>query len=70
MLRLGDSDVYGEEVNIASKLGEDTARTNEILLTQRAHQALGEFEGVTFEELDAPLRVADKNFRVNYPLKT
>jgi class 3 adenylate cyclase len=32
----GDEDLYGEEVNLASKLGEDTAEPGEILLTESA----------------------------------
>lgn len=33
ILRVGDIDVYGAEVNAASKLGEDVARAHEILVT-------------------------------------
>jgi adenylate cyclase len=33
MLRIGDEDVFGAEVNAACKLGEDTAKSGEILLT-------------------------------------
>ncbi len=33
MLRIGDADVYGSEVNFSSKLGEDTAKAGEILVT-------------------------------------
>jgi len=33
ILRIGDVDVYGAEVNAASKLGEDVARAHEILVT-------------------------------------
>lgn len=32
----GEEDLYGEEVNVASKLGEDTAGPDEILLTAAA----------------------------------
>lgn len=32
----GEEDLYGEEVNLASKLGEDVASPNEILLTAAA----------------------------------
>jgi class 3 adenylate cyclase len=32
----GEGDLYGEEVNLASKLGEDTAKPEEILLTEAA----------------------------------
>lgn len=33
VLRIGDSDVFGAEVNAAGKLGEDTAKAYEILVT-------------------------------------
>jgi class 3 adenylate cyclase len=33
ILKIGDVDVYGAEVNAASKLGEDVARAHEILVT-------------------------------------
>lgn len=34
VLKIGDNDVYGAEVNAASKLGEDIAKTREILVTE------------------------------------
>lgn len=40
MLRVGDEDVFGPEVNAASKLGEDVARAGEILLTDGVRRAL------------------------------
>ena len=51
ILKIGDEDVFGHEVNIASKLGEDTAKGNEILVTRAAKDAIGEFAGVTWEEV-------------------
>ena|SRR5215204_970804 len=39
-LVLGCEDFFGEEVNRASKLGEDSASKMEILLTERAYNAL------------------------------
>src|SRR5436190_1650277 len=45
VLRLGDTDVYGQEVNAASKLGEDTARPDEILVTAAARRSAGELDG-------------------------
>ncbi|MCC6809221.1 MAG: adenylate/guanylate cyclase domain-containing protein [Deltaproteobacteria bacterium] len=50
VLRIGDEDVYGQEVNLASKLGEDTAKANEILLTEAAVQAAGEILGTKYVE--------------------
>ena len=40
VLRIGDDDVFGAEVNAASKLGEDTAGPWEILLTDNVRQQL------------------------------
>ncbi|MCS6243981.1 MAG: adenylate/guanylate cyclase domain-containing protein [Opitutus sp.] len=57
VLRIGDSDVFGAEVNAASKLGEDTAKAYEILVTEAAYQALSTNAnlGVSFELLaEAP----------------
>jgi len=52
LLMIGDDDFYGNELNLASKLGEDIAESGETLLTQTAHARLGA-EGpavtVTFE---------------------
>lgn len=49
LLKIGDDDVWGSEVNFASKLGEDIARRGDILLTHGAAAALeGRVDGVTF----------------------
>jgi class 3 adenylate cyclase len=37
LLRIGSEDVYGDEMNVASKLGEDVAGPGEVLLTEAAH---------------------------------
>lgn len=42
VLRVGQSEVFGEEVNAASKLGEDTARSGEILVTEPVRRRLAE----------------------------
>ncbi len=34
VLKIGDSDIFGYEVNLASKLGEDTAKAYEILASE------------------------------------
>ncbi|HUX39352.1 MAG TPA: adenylate/guanylate cyclase domain-containing protein [Rectinemataceae bacterium] len=55
VLRIGDTDVYGAEVNAASKLGEDTAKTGEILVTDAFKTLCAETEGVEWEALpEAP----------------
>ncbi len=51
MLRVGDYDVFGAEVNAAAKLGEDMAKTGEILVTGGARKALGRMSGVRFTKL-------------------
>lgn len=40
MLRIGREDIYGDQMNLASKLGEDMAGPGEILLTEEAYEAL------------------------------
>ena len=51
ILRIGDADVWGAEVNAASKLGEDTAEAYEILVTERAREAIGGIKTASFEQL-------------------
>ncbi len=41
LLLIGDDDVWGSEMNIASKLGEDLAEAGEILLTASAYERAG-----------------------------
>lgn len=66
MLRIGDRDVFGREVNAASKLGEDTAKSGEILITKAAVESAGPIDGVTFEKVDAQVGGSAENYRVNY----
>lgn len=40
VLRIGDDEVWGAEVNAASRLGEDMAKGGEILVTDTVRQAL------------------------------
>lgn len=48
----GEGDLYGEEVNLASKLGEDTAGPGEILVTEAAaEEALRRSPGLRFTPL-------------------
>lgn len=51
VLRIGDEDVWGQEVNAASKLGEDTAKSGEILVTAAAHAVLAEDTALRFEPI-------------------
>jgi class 3 adenylate cyclase len=51
VLKIGDEDVWGAEVNAASKLGEDIARAGEILLTERFRGAIPGLDCVRHGEL-------------------
>lgn len=44
LLVMGEDDVWGDEMNLASKLGEDLAQCGEVLLTQAARDELGDAE--------------------------
>jgi adenylate cyclase len=66
ILRLGNHDVYGREVNAAGKLGEDTARAGEILVTSAAVQSAGPLEGITFDRIEASVGGSAENYRVRY----
>jgi class 3 adenylate cyclase len=46
-LVIGDEDLYGSEMNLASKLGEDIGRQNEILLTEEAFKQLSKDSNYT-----------------------
>lgn len=52
VLRIGDMDVFGQEVNAASKLGEDTAKAGEILTTQAVKDKCSSDEAILFEEIE------------------
>jgi class 3 adenylate cyclase len=53
-IKLGDDDIFGVEVNLAAWLGEAVAGPYEVLLTRAALAAVGNFEGIRFEELEDP----------------
>lgn len=49
VLAIGPNLSQGDEMNRASKLGEDIARANEILVTERAYDAMSHREDVRFD---------------------
>ena len=49
LFAIGPNLAQGDEMNRASKLGEDIARANETLLTERAFNALEQHTDFTFE---------------------
>jgi class 3 adenylate cyclase len=63
MLRIGDHDVWGAEVNAASKLGEDAAAAGEVLVTAAVREAVGAVRGTRFERLGVVPSGASGAFR-------
>ncbi len=61
-----EQDVFGHEVNLASKLGEDCAGPNEILVTLAAHAALDAEPGVTWEQVTRSYAGETLCWRVRY----
>jgi class 3 adenylate cyclase len=51
LLVVGNDDLFGSEMNVASKLGEDLAERGEILLSAAAHARLGADATVGFDEI-------------------
>jgi class 3 adenylate cyclase len=66
ILRIGDTDVYGPEVNAASKLGEDIAESGEILMTRSAVASAGPIDGISFEPIEAKVGGSMENYRAVY----
>lgn len=66
VLRIGDTDLFGAEVNAACKLGEDTAKAGEILITGAALAAARLPEGVSSTPIDEVPPGAASAARLNY----
>jgi adenylate cyclase len=62
VLRIGDRDVFGAEVNAAAKLGEDIARADEILVTAAVQRNAA--SGHRFEPIDQVPPGAEAAFRL------
>jgi len=60
VLAVGDDEVYGHEMNLASKLGEDVGCGGEVLLTEAAHARLplGERQAERLEVTVSNLTIA------------
>jgi class 3 adenylate cyclase len=56
VLLIDQNDAWGDEMNVACKLGEDIADQGEILLTVAAHDAIGDNSQWTFE--DSSVRIS------------
>jgi class 3 adenylate cyclase len=66
VLRIGDKDVFGAEVNAASKLGEDLAGPWEIMVTESVKNRTVDMPEVSFVETSEVPPGAAKAFRVIY----
>lgn len=66
MLRIGDADVFGSEVNAASKLGEDIAKAGEILVTESVKNSCKGLKGYTFEPIKEIPSGAKKAYKLKY----
>lgn len=67
ILRIGDADVFGAEVNAASKLGEDFAQAYDILVTESVQRAASGLDGIAFEEIPHVPPGATRAFRLVIP---
>ncbi|MBI4676400.1 MAG: adenylate/guanylate cyclase domain-containing protein [Elusimicrobia bacterium] len=66
VLKIGDHDVFGAEVNAASKLGEDTAKAWEILVTDSAKDVASQLSGISFEPIETVPPGARAAYKVIY----
>ena len=68
ILRIGDHDVWGKEVNAASKLGEDTAKSYEILVTDAVRRAAEPGVELEYQPLEHEIPGSKTNYRLHYKL--
>ena len=66
MLRIGDADIFGSEVNAVCKLGEDTAKSNEILMTGAASREARLPPNTSLQQLDSAPAGTDSAFKLIY----
>ncbi len=66
VLRVGDSDIFGAEVNAACKLGEDVAKSGEILLTGAAAAETRLPDKCSLRPIDTVPAGADAAFELVY----
>ncbi len=68
ILTIGEQDVFGAEVNAASKLGEDTAKAWEILVTDSVADRIQEMPDISLEKTDVVPPGAKRAFKLIYDL--
>ena len=66
VVRVGRGKLFGQQVNAASKLGEDTAKAGEILVTGMFAKAVAGYPDISFEDLDDFPHSAQSAHRVIY----
>lgn len=67
ILTIGEQDVFGAEVNAASKLGEDTAKAWDILVTDSVAERL-DLPDVSLDKIEIIPPGAKAAYKVNYSL--
>jgi adenylate cyclase len=68
ILTLGEQNIFGAEVNAASKLGEDTANAWEILVTDSVANCLQNMPDISLEAIDVIPPGAKAAFKIGYQL--
>ena len=67
IILIPDQDMFGDAVNIASKMGEDLAERSEILATKEVYEAAKDNHALKFEEVDLNISgIKLKVFKVIY----
>jgi class 3 adenylate cyclase len=69
VLWLGGGEVHGQEVNLASKLGEDIARDGQILLTAGARSALDSAAAVVTREASVSISGLELTYHEVVPIE-
>jgi hypothetical protein len=68
VLRIGDHDVFGAEVNAAAKLGEDSAKPWDILVTQSVRDAAERRPETGFEPIEDLPPGSTAAYRIRYSI--
>lgn len=64
ILKIGNSDIFGFEVNVASKLGEDMAGARELFITEAAMVQISSNKQINFEEIQCSSKLGSKVYKV------
>ncbi len=64
ILKIGDEDIFGAEVNAASKLGEDIAKKGEIVCTYNFIDTVNKLTNIDFEEISESIPGTPKAYKI------